>query len=115
MPCPAARPRAQDDVAPMTREEATRLLAMAARGGETSETVQALKELRAMMPEVFGTDTDKAARPDPVHIVAAIAGFAGLTGDQVAAQLGGWRLIREKLCAVLRVSNGELLDRLTNA
>lgn len=92
-------------------DEIARTLSAKIREGDR-DTVQAVTALLKIRPELVKSDSGPDDRPDPAAILGHVLSFAGSTPDQVAASMGGWLVIRGRLCALLRVSPSELIDRL---
>lgn len=91
------------DVTPPTREELQGIVSAAIRdtkasGSEVNSLLKALKEL---IPELFGDSSNQ--KPDPCAIVEYVTGWAGASGEQIVAELGGVEFLQDLIAKSLNV------------
>ena len=91
----------------ISRDEIAAKLSDAIRNGNTAEVVSSAAALLKVMPSL--ADEEKRSA-DPAAVVATIASFAGMTGEQILRELGGPRFVAEKILATLKLSAIEARD-----
>lgn len=100
---PRSQPPADvDDTTPLSVQEIRRKAARSVRLAQTSSEIsQAIKVAADVQPDL--RPTGERDRPDPAAVVAFVASFAGMTGAQVAAEIGGLEFIGKKLVHVTKI------------
>ena len=94
-------PAREESSRPPTREELISIVSEALRSeNATGSDVKGLTAtLQSLVPELF---TDQAGtKPDPCAVVAYITTWAGASGEQIMAELGGREFLAEKLSDLL--------------
>ena len=91
----------------ISRDEIAAKLSDAIRNGNTTEVVSSAAALLKVMPSL--ADEEKRSA-DPAAVIATIASFAGMTGEQILRELGGPRFVAEKILATLKLTAIEARD-----
>jgi hypothetical protein len=91
----------QDEIAALI----TRTLRNKPTAAEVASLTTALLKIKPQLAESERTD-----KPDPAAVIAYVASFAGMAGKQIIGELGGPRLLVERMCQVLAQTPAQMRD-----
>jgi hypothetical protein len=104
------RPTGKD----ITQDEIATIIATTLRSRPSAAEVASLTgALLKIRPQL--AQDESRAKPDPALVVSYIASFAGMTGKQIVRELGGPKLLVQRLCSILAMTGRELREMIEDA